>query len=616
MPASTTAAATHASPTGRQCLQVLVVDDMQASRAETAQRVREVGHLAIEVGSGAEAIAVVASLHVDLVLLDLLMPDMDGFQATRLLRAREPQSWLPVVVMSSMAGADHFVKAIEQGADDYLIKPISPELLRAKLRNIGRALELQARLAAQAAHNRALFDHVGDAVLTVNDGQRICDANCAGLALLGLSTLPPEGIPLPSLIPSGLPPLEVGDPRQIRVERNLRHADGSETPAEIGVSGWSTGSAARISLVVRDLSEPRRLERLKDEFLSTISHELRTPLTSVLGALGLLAGGVAGELPEHARRLTEVAQRNGERLGRLIDDVLDLTKLEADRMTLNLRVHELLPLLEEAVQANTDYARRLGRTLRVVASPPPGLQVEVDANRLLQVMANLLSNAVKHSPPDRPVEIRCHRAQGRIRIAVRDHGPGIDPAFRVRLFEKFSQAEQADRRAGAGAGTGLGLHISRLLVERMGGKISAVSTTGHGAEFVVDLPAWQGGAECTLPPPHVVVIDRDAQARARIAALLSPVCELHCVASLEQAVDEAAPAPRLLIADPEGAGGTLDTVCARLRRLAGPAPVLLYTDVIGTEQAGAYGFTLVSKRSTGNDAFVRVVRLAANLTGG
>lgn len=610
--------------TSRPALQVLVVDDMPASRRETAGTVRDAGHHAVEAASGAEALAIVARRQVDLVLLDLLMPDMDGFEVTRRLRAIDRPSWLPVVVMSSMTAAEHFVKAVEDGADDYLVKPVSPELLDAKLRNVGRALELQARLAAQAAHNRALFDHVGDAVLTVDAAQRIRDANTAGLALLGLPALPPGGLPLQSLIPSGLPPLPplppleagAGDYRRV-IERNVRRADGTEAPAEIGMRRWLAGDATFVSIVVRDLSDRRRLERLKDEFLSTISHELRTPLTSVLGALGLLAGGAAGELPEPARRLADVAQRNGERLGRLIDDVLDLTKLEADRMTLNMRVHALDQLLAESMQTNADYARKLGRTLRLVAAPPPSLPVAVDADRFLQVMANLLSNAVKHSPPARPVEIRCAPGQGRVRIAVRDHGPGIDPAFRARLFEKFSQAGQTDRRGGAG--TGLGLHISRLFVERMDGTISVVSSAGHGAEFVVDLPVWQGGAEHVLPRPRVLAIDRDARVSARMAALLSPLCELRCTASLDEAEADAggdeAPAPALLIADPEGLAGTPDDVCARLRRLAGPAPVLLWTDAIGAGHAAAHGLTLLGKQATGDDAFLRAVRLAANFPG-
>ncbi len=593
-------------------LHVLVVDDIEASRSELAALVRQAGHHAIEANSGARALQLVGEQAVDVVLLDLLMPDMNGYEATRSLRAAEHGGWLPVVVMSSMQGAPHFVRAIEEGADDYLVKPVDPQLLGAKLRNIGRVLELQSRLSALAVHNRELFDHVGDAVLTVEGSHRIRDANAAGMALLGVEALPEAGLALEALIPDGLSGNTAASPPASR-ELLARRPDGSEFPAEVSVSKWQGDTAERISLVVRDLTERRRLERLKDEFLSAVSHELRTPLTSVMGALGLLAGGAAGPLPEPAQQLAEVAQRNGERLGRLIDDVLDLTKLEADRMTLYPRVHALDHLLEEAVAGNLDYARRLDRSLRV-DGPATGLEVCVDGDRFLQIMANLLSNALKHSPPGQPVEIRCWHHGGQVRIAVRDRGPGIPESFRTRLFEKFSQADGSDRRTGAG--TGLGLHITRILVERMGGSIGVISTPGHGAEFYIDLPDWRGeapGANVSSAP-RIVVIDRDRAMLSHLQALLQGQFQVLPARTLEALADTGLPvAPALLIADPQGAGETLDAVAVHLRRLAGPAPVLLYSDAVDPPQARAMGFDFLPKRNTSNDTFLRMVRQASNL---
>ncbi|MCP3018491.1 ATP-binding response regulator [Cupriavidus basilensis] len=597
-------------------LRVLVVDDIDASRAELAQLVRAAGHLVIEAASGARALELVGEQHVDLVLLDLLMPDMNGYQATRRLRATERGAWLPVVVMSSMLGAPHFVRAIEEGADDYLVKPVDPQLLGAKLRNIGRVLELQARLAALATHNRELFDHIGDAVLTVEGNQRIRDANAAAMALLGLEVLPPGGVPLDTVIPDGLPTTEGSG--QALGELLVHCPDGTTFPAEVRLSRWQDETPERVSLVIRDLTERRRLERLKDEFLSAVSHELRTPLTSVMGAIGLLAGGAAGPLPKPVQQLAEVAQRNAERLGRLIDDVLDLTKLEADRMTLYPRVHALDRLLDEAVDANQDYARRLDRILRR-QGPPTGLEVYVDGDRFLQLMANLLSNGLKHTRPDQPVEVRCsHRGQ-QVRIAVRDGGPGIPPAFRARLFEKFSQADSSDRRTAAG--TGLGLHLSRVLVERMGGAIGVISSPGQGAEFYIDLPLWQGAppiaGQPAASPPCVLVVDRDRAAQSRMQALMAAQFQVVTASTLEELPAAALPvAPALLIVDPQGAGVPLDALAVYLRRLAGPAPVLLYSDAVDPSQAQDAGFGFISKRDTDNETFLRMVRQATHLAEG
>jgi signal transduction histidine kinase len=199
-----------------------------------------------------------------------------------------------------------------------------------------------------------------------------------------------------------------------------------------------------------------------------------------------LAAGAGGALPERALELAHVAKRNGDRLSRLIDDVLDLTKLEGNRMPLNRRPCALAPLIREAVKANTGYAERSAVTLHFADDAPTG-SARVDPDRFLQVMANLLSNAIKHTPKGRAVRVDLQQQGAHLQVDVVDQGPGVDPAFRKHLFEKFSQADGSDRRAIGG--TGLGLYISRMLVEKMDGTIQAESGAEGGATFRVTLPA-------------------------------------------------------------------------------------------------------------------------------
>ncbi|KFG95095.1 histidine kinase [Burkholderia paludis] len=599
-------------------LRVLVVDDIDASRAALAALVRRAGHAALEAASGMQALELSRVEPVDLVLLDLLMPDMDGFEVTRALRESHQGAWLPIIVMSSMQGDDHFVRAIQCGADDYLVKPVDPALLDAKIRNLGRVLFLQTRIAELAAHNRELFDHVEDAVLTVDRDERIRDANAAACGLLGIDALPPDGLALATLGATIHGEPWRPDARRATCEIDAKRPDGTIFPAEVRMSRWRNDPAGRVSVLVRDLTEQRRLERLKDDFLSTVSHELRTPLTSVSGAVDLLVAGAAGELPAAAQKLLDVAKRNGERLGRLIDDVLDVAKLEADRVTLQLSTHALDTLLDETAAANADYARRFGVAIGRVG-PASGAIVRVDADRFLQVMANLLSNAVKHSPAGAQVDLRTDRSGDRVRIAVRDRGPGVPDAFRARIFEKFSQADDTDRRVGTG--TGLGLHITRVLIERMQGRVGLTSATGRGAEFHIDLPCCD--AEGRIVPmrrvaPRVVVIDRDAAARSRLGALLSMRYDVCLARTLDDAVlpRPDGPAPALVICDPQGAGTALDTVAARLAAIAGPAPVLLYTDAVPAPQAHALTFAHLAKREADNDMLLTAIGRAIGPEGG
>jgi signal transduction histidine kinase len=236
------------------------------------------------------------------------------------------------------------------------------------------------------------------------------------------------------------------------------------------------------------IEEQQRLERLKDEFISVVSHELRTPLTSIHGALNLLIEGKAGELPSDAQRFLEIAYRNSGRVVRLVNEILDLQKIESGMIGLDMRLVDVGQLLADAVEANHAYAARFDVAIALDDSGPP-LFVHADPDRLLQVLANLLCNAARFSPPGATVTVRAERLRGRVRVCVADHGPGIPEAFRTRIFGKFAQGDPSV--PSWREGTGLGLSISKAIVERLGGRIGFESEVGRGSVFHFDLPEWR-----------------------------------------------------------------------------------------------------------------------------
>lgn len=269
-------------------------------------------------------------------------------------------------------------------------------------------------------------------------------------------------------------------------EKQYIHKDGHLIPILLnGVLIETPSGEQHIWAFIQDITERKRIEQMKNEFVSAVSHELRTPLTSISGSLGLIVSGMLGDVPINMKNMLGIAHKNAQRLTLLINDLLDMEKLLAGKMDFNMRVQPLMPVIEQSLEANKAYADTFGVSLALLAQPT-NVTVNIDAQRLQQVLANFISNAVKFSPANGQVEIHVVVRKQLVEVAVVDHGPGVSDEFRTRIFQKFAQADSSDSRQRGG--TGLGLAISKAFVERMQGTIGFESEPGQGATFFARFP--------------------------------------------------------------------------------------------------------------------------------
>lgn len=416
-------------------------------------------------------------------------PPLDSFLGLPFFKGRE---------MVGMIG----VANREGGYDDAVIETIQPIL--STIANIIDAHRTARRrdesdhiLRESESRMRAILDSAMDAIITIDVSGNIESINPAAMRLFGYSEREMVGKNISMIMP--VPHRDqhqgyietflkthkrnlVGTPREFNAVRK----DGLIFPIEIALSDIRVNDKRLFTAILHDLSERHRADKMKNEFISTVSHELRTPLTSIIGSLGLVLGGAIPGIPEKANEMINIAKKNADRLVRLINDILDIEKIESGKLNVCLKPQSLIPLVDQGIESTQGFAQKFGVTITRTTAPTEIIIVNVDGDRLIQVINNLVSNAVKFSPQSSSVDVSVTPSARSVRVSVADHGPGIPEEFHQRIFKKFAQADSSDTRKYPG--TGLGLNISKALIESMDGRIDYESTLGQGTIFYFDLP--------------------------------------------------------------------------------------------------------------------------------
>jgi hypothetical protein len=358
----------------------------------------------------------------------------------------------------------------------------------------------------------ALVESSEDAIIGMDLEGRIISWNTGAQRIYGYSAEEVEGQTLVSLL---VPKVEGDEFFQLlddsESETQLDHRetqhvtkDGRSIDVFLTISPVmdSDGNITGASTIARDISDRRAVEKMKNEFVSVVSHELRTPLTSIRGSLGLLLTGKLGTLSDKGQRMLEIAVNNTDRLIRLINDILDLERLESGKVTLNKQPCQIADLMQQAAEVMQSMADKAGVTLSVF---PVSLQVAADPDRLIQVLTNLLSNAIKFSPPDGTISLSA-KLEDRVNLAannptvlieVKDQGRGIPADKLEKVFGRFQQVDASDARQKGG--TGLGLAICRNIVQQHGGRIWVESQLGEGSTFSFTLSAIASSEPPTAP---------------------------------------------------------------------------------------------------------------------
>ncbi len=351
------------------------------------------------------------------------------------------------------------------------------------------ALKKYKKVLAEKKSTEAIVKSIAEGLVVVDSQGKVIMLNPAAEKLLGVDKRDKLGKPiLEGLRKEQLISMIKGAPEREEKEIELVSQD-DETKkilrASTAVIENEKGQTIGMVSVLSDITKQKELDRLKSQFIANVSHELRTPLVAMDKSLSLLLSGSAGSLSKEQEEFLSIAQRNLKRLSNLINDLLDISKLEAKRMVLNKRLSSIKDIIGEVLENFQNWAN--SKSIKLIKDVEEGLpQLNIDPDRILQVLNNLLGNALKFTPNNGRVKVRASQEGDLIRVSVEDTGPGVPKKDLKKIFDKFYQVSSS--RSTEITGTGLGLSIAKEIVELHQGKIWAESEEGKGARFIFTLP--------------------------------------------------------------------------------------------------------------------------------
>ena len=505
---------------------ILLVDDQPANLLALESILVETGENLVKAHSGSSALRELLHTDFAVVLLDVQMPDLDGFETANLIRQRDRSRDTPIIFLTALSRSETNVfRGYELGAVDYIFKPFHPEILRSKVNVFvelfrkREAFKKQAQeLARVVRQNELILKAAAEGVCGVNLDASATFVNPAAGRMLGRDPNEMIGADIHSLVHPVYPGVITCEVDKCRLRAVIHgeqayeaiddvffRADGTSFPVEFSASPMRDASGELLGSVItfRDVTERRAAaqaaeaerryreaeaqNRAKDNFLANLSHELRTPMTSILGWVQFLRSGhVEPDEMEEALRTIESSARLQ---ARLIDDMLDVSRIILGKFQVDLKPARIADIIDAALTTARPLAAQNGVHLTWTIDDRDAI-VDADASRIQQVIQNLLANAIKFTPSGKEVDLRLDRIDGLLRIRVEDEGEGIDPAFLPFVFDRLQQAEGSNKRSGLG----LGLAIARHIIELHHGEITAASEGhGHGASFTVTLPIQQQG---------------------------------------------------------------------------------------------------------------------------
>lgn len=354
--------------------------------------------------------------------------------------------------------------------------------------------ERMEKISDHETQFQAITDNANDGIISIDDKGKISYINNAAQDLFGyvpdniigkaINILFP--ISMQETVEAALEQHEEESDNETNklIELEGMHRNGDSFPIEFSLARWKSGDHTHYTAIIRDITERKKMDTIKNEFISTVSHELRTPLTAISGSLSLVENGVTGDVNQKSLDLINNANRNAGRLANLVNDLLDTEKMASGKMRYNMQICEVTELIKKSIEINLPIAEQ--SNVKLLFSGYRHIEAFIDPDRFIQVMTNLISNAIKYSPVEDAIEITLERISNEIRIAVIDHGSGVPEEFRKNIFNKFSQADSsATRKHG---GTGLGLSIVKFIVEKFNGRIDYHSEPNKETTFFFFIP--------------------------------------------------------------------------------------------------------------------------------